>query len=95
MVSWNILPRCDDEGMDDAAEFYPLTYSTAYLGLAALITIRNNSDDLFDAEAVDYSTSILAMLRNQPETVLTLAAAELEEMGPHLLDNAKTWIENV
>lgn len=77
--------------MEHPAEMYPLAYSTAYLGLAALITIRENADDYFDDESVDYATSVLALIRNQPETVLCLAAAEIEEMGPHILENAKMW----
>lgn len=77
--------------MPHRAEMYPLAYSTAYLGLAALITIRENSDDLFDANAVEYAQSVLALIRHQPETVLTLPPSEIEEMGPHILENAKAW----
>lgn len=70
---------------------YALTYSTAYLALAALITIRNNHDDEFDARSVEYATAILAMIRNQPDTVLNLTAHGVEEMGEQLIDNARHW----
>lgn len=77
--------------MTHRAEMYPLAYSTAYLGLAALITIRENADNHFDEASVDYARSVLSLIRNQPETVLMLPPSEIEEMGPHILENAKAW----
>jgi len=73
-------------------EYFPIAYSTAYLTLAALISMRANIDDEYDAEAVAYVSRVLDIIKAQPETVLLLRPAELEEMGPHLLDNAPAWL---
>ena len=75
-------------------EKFPIAHSTAYLGLAALLTIRDNPDDEYDTEAVDYAAQVLDLIKAQPETVLSLAAVELEEIGPMLLDNASTWVDD-
>lgn len=74
-------------------ELYPIAYSTAYIFLAAMITIRDNDHDLFDDNATAYATQILRIIQAQPQTVLHLPASELEEIGPVLLDNAHTWID--
>lgn len=79
----------DDE---HAGEIYPIAYSTAYLALAALLTIRNDDTDTYDDEARDYAAAILRLIQAQPETVLTLPPSELEKTGPMLLDNASTWL---
>jgi hypothetical protein len=83
--------KCDNQHMPDDANVYPIAYSTAYLGLAALLTIRNNEDDDFDERAVEYATRILELMQRQPETILTLSPDKLEELGPFILDNAKHW----
>ena len=77
---------------DQPNELYPISHSTAYIFLAALITIRNNEDDHYDDNAVDYATKILLISQHQPETVLNLEAYELEDIGPVLLDNAHTGL---
>lgn len=74
-------------------EMFPIAYSTAYLALAALLTIRENHDDEYDTAAVDYAASVLRLIKAQPETVLLLDPTELEEMGPHLIDNASAWLD--
>ena len=74
-------------------ELYPIAYSTAYIFLAAMITIRDNDHDLFDDNATAYATQILKIIQAQPSTVLHLAASELEDIGPVLLDNAHTWLD--
>ena len=79
---------------DDAIpELYPIAHSSAYIFLAAMITIRDNDHDLFDDNASEYAAQILRIVQAQPETVLTLPASELEEIGPVLLDNAPTWLK--
>jgi hypothetical protein len=78
---------------DDAPELYPIAHSSAYIFLAAMITIRDNDHDLFDDNATEYAEQILRIVQAQPETVLTLPASELEEIGPVLLDNAPTWLK--
>jgi hypothetical protein len=83
-------PEHTPEG--NPGELFAITYSTAYLALAGLLTIRTNDDDYFDDEAVDYATQVLRMIKAQPETVLTLPPHLLEEMGPTLLDNARAWL---
>lgn len=75
-------------------EMFPIAYSTAYLALAALITLRENHDDEYDTDAVAYAASALALIKAQPETVLLLDPSELEEMGPHLIDNATAWLDD-
>lgn len=74
-------------------ELYPIAYSTAYIFLAAFITIRDNDHEHFDDNAVSYATQILKIIQAQPTTVLHLAASELEDIGPVLLDNAHTWLD--
>lgn len=76
----------------DDPEYFPIAYSTAYLCLAALLTMRANTDDDYDSDTVRYVTRVLNIIKAQPETVLLLPPAELEEMGPHLLDNAPAWL---
>lgn len=78
---------------DDEPEIFPISYSTAYLCIAALATIRTNEDELFDSEVVSYVRRIMEIVKAQPDTVLTLPPSELEEMGPLLLNNAATWLE--
>jgi hypothetical protein len=88
--------RCDNTNMSDneqAPELYPIAHSSAYIFLAAMITIRDNDHDLFDDNASEYAAQILRIIQAQPETVLTLPASELEEIGPVLLDNAPTWLK--
>jgi hypothetical protein len=74
-------------------ELYPIAHSSAYIFLAAMITIRDNDHDAFNDTASDYAAKILRIVQAQPETVLTLPASELEEIGPMLLDNAPTWLK--
>jgi hypothetical protein len=79
---------------DDATpELYPIAHSSAYIFLAAMITIRDNDHDAFNDTASEYAAKILRIVQAQPETVLTLPASELEEIGPMLLDNAPTWLK--
>lgn len=78
---------------DRPREMFPIAYSTAYLALAALITLRENHDDEYDTEAVEYAHRALTLIKAQPETVLLLDPTELEEMGPHLIDNATAWLD--
>lgn len=79
---------------DHHPELYPLTHSTAYLALAALLTIRQNADDDHNQHTIDYVTQVLRMIQAQPETVLNLPSHTLEDMGPTLLDNAHTWLND-
>ena len=87
---------CDNTRMnrdeDPTPEIYPIAYSTAYLCLAALLTIRANDDDHFDATATRYAAEILELVKHQPETVLSLPPSELEETGPSILANARAWL---
>jgi hypothetical protein len=83
----------DHEDADDERELFPIAYSTAYLGLAALLTIRQNVDGDFDAEAVEYATRVCEVIKAQPETILTLAPDELEQTGPSILDNCRAWLD--
>ena len=86
---------CDNERMsDDASEIFPIAFSTAYLSLAALLTMREDVDGSYCDETRQYVTRVLQVIKAQPETVLNLQAAELEEMGPHLLDNASAWLDD-
>lgn len=78
---------------DTPPELYPISHSSAYIFLAAMITIRDNDHDYFNDMASEYAARILRIIQAQPETVLTLPASELEEIGPVLLDNAHTWLE--
>lgn len=77
---------------DHAPEIYPIAYSTAYLCLAALLTIRANDDEYFDATATRYAAEILELVKRQPETVLSLPPSELEATGPSILANARAWL---
>ena len=86
---------CDNDLMsrdDDEPEQFPIAYSTAYLGLAALITIRDDPDEHYGAEATRYATHVLELIKAQPETVLHLPPGELEQTGPLLIDNSETWL---
>jgi hypothetical protein len=85
-------PEHPPEG--NQGELYAITYSTAYLALAGLLTIRSNDDDTHNSDTVEYATQILEMIKRQPETVLTLPPHLLEEMGPTLLDNARAWLND-
>ena len=78
---------------DNQPELYPIAHSSAYIFLAAMITIRDNDHDHFNDTASEYAAQILRIVQAQPETVLTLPASELEEIGPVLLDNAHTWLK--
>jgi hypothetical protein len=78
---------------DNKPELYPIAHSSAYIFLAAMITIRDNDHDHFNDTASEYAAQILRIVQAQPETVLTLPASELEEIGPVLLDNAHTWLK--
>ena len=78
---------------DQSSELYPIAHSSAYIFLAAMITIRDNDHDHFNDTASEYAAQILRIVQAQPETVLTLPASELEEIGPVLLDNAHTWLK--
>lgn len=80
--------------MTDDPEYFPIAYSTSYLALAALITMRANANDEYDDATVRYVTHALNIIKAQPETVLLLKPTELEETGPMLLDNAPTWLAN-
>ena len=78
---------------DDApVEIFPIAYSTAYLCLAALITIRTNEDGEHDENSVEYATRVLELVKAQPETVLTLPPDQLEETGPSILSNSRAWL---
>jgi len=77
---------------DDETEIFPIAYSTAYLCLAALLTIRENADEDFDDVAVEYATRVCEVIKAQPETVLTLPPDELEATGPAILDNSRAWL---
>jgi hypothetical protein len=79
---------------DNPPEMFPIAHSTAYLGLAALLTLRDNTDDEYDAAASDYAARVLDLIKAQPETVLLLQPGELEETGPMLLDNAPAWLDD-
>ena len=74
------------------AEIFPIAYSTAYLCLAALITIRTNEDGDHDEHSVEYATRVLELVKAQPETVLTLPPDQLEETGPSILSNSRAWL---
>ena len=78
---------------DQSSELYPIAHSSAYIFLAAMITIRDNDHAHFNDTASEYAAQILRIVQAQPETVLTLPASELEEIGPVLLDNAHTWLK--
>lgn len=89
--------RCDNTGImlddDQPIEIFPIAYSTAYLCLAALITIRTNEDGDHDANAVEYATRVLELVKAQPDTVLTLPPDQLEETGPSILSNSRAWLK--
>ena len=78
---------------DTEPELFAIAYSTAYLGLAALLTIRSNLDDEFDERAFEYAARILEIIKAQPETILTLAPDEIENTGPSILDNCRAWLD--
>jgi hypothetical protein len=88
--------RCDNDTAmapdDRPAEIFPIAYSTAYLCLAALITIRTNEDGDHDEHAVEYATRVLELVKAQPETVLNLPPDQLEETGPSILTNSRAWL---
>jgi hypothetical protein len=77
---------------DEPAEIFPIAYSTAYLCLAALITLRDHDADEYGDDATEYAHNILEVIKAQPETVLSLAPKELEAIGPTLIDNARAWL---
>lgn len=89
-------PCCDNASTmpddDRPAEIFPIAYSTAYLCLAALITIRTNEDGDHDDNSVEYATRVLELVKAQPETVLTLPPDQLEETGPSILSNSRAWL---
>ena len=91
-----IRERCDNASTmpDDErpAEIFPIAYSTAYLCLAALITIRTNEDGDHDQHSVEYATRVLELVKAQPETVLNLPPDQLEETGPSILTNSRAWL---
>jgi len=78
---------------NEPVETFPIAYSTAYLCLAALLTIRDNTDDEYDDEATRYAARVLNIIKAQPETVLTLPPDELEQTGPAILDNSEAWLK--
>lgn len=80
----------DDE---NAAEKFPIAYSTAYLCLAALLTIRDDPDQHYGTEATRYATEVMELVKAQPITVLNLPPDELEEIGPTILDNSRAWLQ--
>lgn len=77
---------------EDTAEKFPIAYSTAYLCLAALLTIRDDPDEHYGPEATRYAENILELIKAQPETVLTLPPDQLESTGPAILDNSRAWL---
>ncbi len=77
---------------DDPAEIFPIAYSTAYLCLAALITIRANEDGDHDDHSVEYATRVLELVKAQPETVLNLPPDQLDQTGPSILYNSRAWL---
>jgi hypothetical protein len=88
---------CDNTSMsidNEPVEKFPIAHSTAYLGLAALLTIRDNTDDEYDDEATRYAAHVLNIIKATPETVLSLEAVELEDVGPYLLDNSPAWLND-
>jgi hypothetical protein len=78
---------------DETVEAFPIAYSTAYLGLAAMLTIRDNVDGDFDTAAVEYATRVCEVIKAQPETILTLPPSEIEATGPSILDNCRAWLD--
>jgi hypothetical protein len=79
---------------DDEPELFAIAYSTAYLALAALITLREDVDYEYGDATREYVTRVLELIKRQPETVLTLTSADLEHVGPHLLDNSPAWLDD-
>lgn len=79
---------------EDEPEMFAIAYSTAYLGLAALLTLREDADDEYCDATRRYATRVLELIKRQPETVLTLSSTELEHIGPHLLDNSPAWLDD-
>jgi len=78
----------------DPEEQYPLTPSTAFLALAALLTIRKNDDDEYDTATLVYVSYVLDVLRHQPATVTSLRDTDIAAMGATLIDNSHTWLHN-
>jgi hypothetical protein len=90
-----IVMTCHNDSMSsdhEAAEKFPIAYSTAYLCLAALLTIRDDPDHAYGDEAERYAHDVLELIKAQPETVLTLPPTELEQTGPAILDNSRAWL---
>lgn len=73
-------------------EQFPIAYSTAYLCLAALLTIRDDPDTHYGDEATRYAREVIELVKAQPETVLMLPPDELEQTGPMLLENSRAWL---
>lgn len=84
----------DDRVTDKPPEMFAIAYSTAYLALAALLTLREDADDEFGDATRDYATRVLELIKRQPETVLNLSSRALEDIGPHMLDNATAWLDD-
>ena len=78
---------------DETTEAFAITYSTAYIGIAALLTMRDNEDDLFDDATIEYASKVLEYIRNQPDRVLNLEAEEMKMIGPYLVSDTRVWID--
>ena len=71
---------------------FAITASTCVLALSGLVTIRDNDDDLYDAEAVAFADYLIQIILAQPDTVLAMEASELDEIGQTLIHNCEAWL---
>jgi hypothetical protein len=77
---------------NDPKQVFPITPSTAFLALSGLVTIRDNDDELYDAEASAFCDYLLRIILAQPETVLAMQAIELDSIGETLISNCEAWL---
>jgi len=77
---------------DQPHDYYPIAYSTAYICLAALLTIQNDDTLNHSDDTRTYVDEVLRLVKAQPETVLNLPPGDLEEIGPSILANARAWL---
>ena len=71
---------------------YAITPSTAFLGISALVTIRDNEHELYDSASVEFAEYVLKIIKHQPDTVLNLKPNELEAIGRTLIENSPAWL---
>jgi hypothetical protein len=76
----------------DAKDVFAITASTCFLALSGLVTIRDNDDDLYDAEAVAFADYLIQIILAQPDTVLAMEASELDGIGETLISNCEAWL---